>query len=143
MQLLALRTQDRIIGDLANQVVGKFVFRRRQPLQLDQEIQNFQRPKPALQLRRRHAGHRRQQGRRNSRSDDGGKLEQGLVLFRQAIDARRDHPLHGGGNFQRLPGRLRGKPAGIAVEDAAMDELPRDFFDEQRHLAGVAKNMAP
>ena len=59
MQLLPLRAKDRIIGNLANEIVGKFVFRGSKPSRLDQKVQNFQRPKPALQLRGRHAGDRR------------------------------------------------------------------------------------
>ena len=115
---------------------------RSKPLRLDQKIQDLQRPKPALQLRGRHAGHGRQQGRRNSWADDGRKLEKRLVLLRQAIDAGRNDPLHGGRNFQRVPGSLGGNPAGVGLEDAAIDELPCDLLDEERDLTGVAKDVS-
>src|ERR1700722_16355473 len=49
MQQLSLRTKDRIIGHLTNEIVRKFVFRGSKPSRLDQKVQDFQRPKPALQ----------------------------------------------------------------------------------------------
>ena len=130
-----------IIGNLADQIVGKFVFGCGQPLRLDEEIQDLQRPKAALQLSGRHAGHRRQQRRRNSWPDDGCELQKGLVLFRQPIDSGRNDPLYRGRNSQRIPRRLGGKPAGVAIDDAAIEELAGDLFDEERNLAGMAKNM--
>ena len=61
--------------------MGKLVFGCGQPLRLDEEVQDLQRPKAALQWSGRHAGHRRQQLRRNSRPYDGRELQKGLVLF--------------------------------------------------------------
>ena len=46
-----------------------------------------------------------------------------------------------GGNFQRIPGSLRGKPASITLEYPPVDELPRDLFDEKRNLAGMPKHV--
>ncbi len=119
----------------------KFVFRGRQSPRLNQKIQGLQRPKAALQLCRRHPGHGRQQARCNSRSDDGCELKKGFVLLRQTIDSRRNDPLHGWRNLQRVPASLRGKSARIGLEDPAVDELPRKLLDEERDLAGVTKHV--
>ena len=44
MQLLPLRSQDRIVGHLANKIMGELLFRRGEPSRLDEEIQYFERP---------------------------------------------------------------------------------------------------
>src|SRR6202167_724855 len=50
-------------------------------------------------------------------------------------------PLYGWGNFQRIPGRFRSKPTRITIGNSPVDELPRNFFDELRDLAGVPEHM--
>src|ERR1044071_3511406 len=70
VQHLALRAQDRVIGDLANQVMREHIFRLRQESRLAQKIEDLKRPEPALQLCRWHSSDTCQQVRRNTRSDD-------------------------------------------------------------------------
>ena len=142
MQHLALRTQDRIIGDFANEIVREHIVRLRHGARLDEEIQDFQRPEPALQLRARHSSDGGEQLRRNARSDYGRELQEGLVLLGQAVDAGGDDALHGWRNFQRIPLRGLGKAVRVGPDDAAVDELPRHLFDEERNLAGMAKDAA-
>ena len=51
----------------ANQIVREHILRLRQESRLDEKIQYFKRPEPALQLGSRHSGHCGEQLRRNAR----------------------------------------------------------------------------
>ena len=71
---------------------------------------------------------------RYARSEDRSELQKRLVFFRQAIDARGDHSLNGGRNFEGVPGCF------AAASGAAADELPGDLLDKERDLSGVAED---
>src|SRR5712672_1597153 len=71
---------------------------------------------------------------RYARSENRSELQKRLVFFRQAIDARGDHSLNGGRDFERVPGCL------AAASGAAIDELPGDLLDKERDLSGVAED---
>src|SRR5437899_10436838 len=71
---------------------------------------------------------------RYARSENRSELQKRLVFFRQAIDARGDHALNGGWNFEGVPGCLG------AASDAAADEPPGDRPDKERDLSGVAQD---
>ena len=71
---------------------------------------------------------------RHAGSENRSQLQKRLVFVRQAIDARRDHALNGGRDFEGLPGCLG------ATGDATADELPGDLLDKERDLSGMAED---
>jgi hypothetical protein len=122
--------------------VSELVFHRGEPSRLHQEVDDFQRPEPALELRHGHAGHRRQKSRRNPGTDGRGKLQQRLVLTRQTVDAGGDRALHRGRDFHRFPERFRCRRACARFRQPSGDQLARHFLDEERHLSSMAQHMS-
>ena len=69
--------------------------------------------KEAIQFVFRLGDHLAEQAHRELAPNDRELLQQGFLVWREAVDAGGQHALHGGGNMQIVVGRLRsgGSPA--------------------------------
>ena len=65
-------------------------------------------------------------------TDDRGRLEQPLVLGRQAIDARGQQSVDAGRNLNRLDGRGETIGAGFTGERVRLHESPDGLLEKER-----------
>ena len=97
-------------------------------------------------------GHRLKQRERHVVTDDSRRLEQALVLGRQAIDTRRQQALDAGRNLNGLEGRGETIGARFTGERLRLHESPDGLLDEERvafrsvhqHLLdGIQRRIVP
>ena len=99
---------------------------------LVEELRGLQARELGAHLVLRRVGDRQEQRHGHVLADDGGGLEQALVLGRQAVDARGQDRLHRGRDLQVLDGP--GEPIGAALADQRrrLHQGPHALLEEER-----------
>ena len=95
------------VGHLVRQGVLEGVVLLGEEPRLVEELGRLQVRQTAVQRRLGQLGNGLQQGQRHLRADDRGRLQEPLLLGRQAVDARRQHRLHRGGHLEAGEGCAR------------------------------------
>ena len=90
----------------------------------------------------RQLGDGEKEGERHVAPDDGGRLEQALVLRRKPVDASREHSLHGDRHmaFWKSPRQPVGAPG--ADEDLSLDQTADALLHEERVPLGPVDEQA-
>ena len=70
-------------------------------------------------------------GKGTSRANDGGRLEQALLLRWQPIDARRQHRLHRGGDLQARQRLCQPIGPALAHQDAGLHQGVHALFQKE------------
>ena len=98
---------------------------------LVEELRGLQVRELGAHLVLRRVGDGQEQRHGHVLADDGGGLEQSLGLGRQAVDARGQDGLHGGGDLQVLDGP--GEPVGAALagQGRRLHQGPHTLLEEE------------
>ena len=73
-----------------------------------------------------------EQRERHVLSDDGGDLQEPLVVRSQPVDARREHGLDGGRDLDRLDWLEQPIPSALSLERSGLHEPPDRLLEEER-----------
>ena len=92
--------QQAAVGHLVGEGVLEGVLELGEEARLVEELGRLEVREAAVQRRLGQLGNGLQQRQGHLRADDGGGLEQALLLRRQPVDARRQHRLHRGRHLQ-------------------------------------------
>src|SRR6266436_2062720 len=117
------------VGDLVRQRVLEGVLELRKEIGLVQELGGLELDEVLSQLLVRQIRDRVEKPERNVRSDDGGRLEYGLLCRRQAIDPRREQRLHGRRHLDRAQRPLQTVGAALPHETLRLDEGPHALLE--------------
>ena len=104
---------------------------REQPC-LVEEFGSLQVIEPATERLVREIGNRLEQRERHILADDGGDLEQALVLQREPVDARRQHRLDRGWDLDGLDRLGQPIPAALSRQRFRLHQRPDRFLQEER-----------
>ena len=96
--------QETAVGHLVRQGVLEGVLTLGEEPRFVEELGRLEMREATMQRRLGPLGDGLQQGQRHVGADDGGGLEQALLLGGQAIDARGQHRLYRGGHLQAVEG---------------------------------------
>jgi hypothetical protein len=102
-----------LVRHLMRERVLERVLEVRKDPRLVEELRGLEVGELGAHLVLRRVGNSQEQGHGHVLADDRGRLEQSLGLGHQAVDARGQDGLHGGGNRQLLNGP--GEPVGAAL----------------------------
>jgi len=140
VQLSAALQQQRVVRHVLGQGVLKRILRLRKGRLLVDELPLLQMRQASLHFRLRLAHHLREQTQGKLFADDGQDLQQGLVVRRQPIHARRQDTLHRRRQLYGRQGPGQGDPGDLAPDSALppQDPLLQQGLDQLLHEKGVA-----
>ena len=99
---------------------------------LVEELGGLERFESAAERLVREFGDRLEQRERDVLADDGGDLEEALVLGRQPVDARRQDRLDRGRNLDRLDRLRQPIPAARPIQRLRLHQRPDGLLQEER-----------
>jgi len=108
------------------------VFEIREHPRLIDELGGLQVVEPAPERVVRQLGDRLEQRERHVLADDGGDLQEALVLWSQPVDARCQHHLDGGRNLDRLDWLRQPIPAAPPRQRLRLHEGLDGLLEEER-----------
>ena len=104
-------------------------------LRLVQELGRAEVVESATERLVRQVGDRLQQRERDGLADDGGDLQEMLVLREQPVDARREDHLHGGRDLDRLNRVGHPIPSALPVQCLGLHQGSHGLLEEERVAA--------
>src|SRR5262245_14622825 len=107
--------QEAAVRDLVGERMLERVLQIRKQTRLVQELGRLQMREPAPKILFTQIGDGQQQRERHVLADDGGRLEQSLVVQREAVDARRENRLDRRGYLGRRG--IAREPVGATATD--------------------------
>src|SRR5216684_4633515 len=102
MEISVTLLQQAAVSDLVRERVLEGVFEIRKEARLVKELGGLEVAEPPSQVFLCKLGNLEQESERHVFADDRGRLEQPLVLWRQAVDAGRQNRLHRRRHLNRL-----------------------------------------
>ena len=120
------------VRDFVGERVLERVLEVRKEPGLVEELRGLEARQLGAHLVLRRVGDGQEQRHGHVLADDRGRLEQSLGLGRQAVDARGQDGLHGGGDLQVLDGP--GEPVGAALagQGRRLHQGPHTLLEEER-----------
>jgi len=132
MQGAASLVEKALIGDLVREGVLEGVLDLGEQARLVDELGPL---KPGPKLILCQIGDGMEQRRRHILANDGGDLQQALVFWSEAIDARGQHGVHGGRNLDRLDRLNKPIASPFSQQRLRLHEGPDALLQEERVAA--------
>ena len=132
VKLAAPLLQQAAVRDLVRERVLEGVLEVRKQPRLVEELGGLQAVEPAAERLVRQLGDRLEQRERHVLADDGGDLQQALVLRGEPVDARRQHRLDRGRDLDRLDRLRQPVPAALPRQRLRLHQRPDRLLQEER-----------
>ncbi len=131
------RLQQAPVGHAVGEGVREAVFEVGKEARLEQELRLLEPREPRAQRLLGHLDGGGEQREGHVLADDGGGLQEPLLLRPEAVDAGGDDGLHGGGHLDGGERLDEAELAALAHQHLGLDERPDALLEEERIALGA------
>ena len=142
VQLAPALVEEAPVRDFLGEGVAERELGLREQACLVQELGGLEMGQAALEILFGHVGDGSEERERDVLADDGGLLQQALVIGRQAIDPRGENGLYRGRDLDGGQGGGEAIVAGCPGEGLALGQAPHHLLEEERVALGPGDEQA-